>query len=114
MTEGLPYFVRYSVIGFGFVSGLWIAVGVNPETEIIRAFAELANSMQSGLGVFFWIIPFIILGVSIVAAIASGGWLGLIAVFIAFISGALCISWTIIALILFGVALVLGIFAAKH
>ena len=114
MTDGLPYFVRYSVIGFGFVSGVWIAVGVNPETEIIRFVVELADSIHSGIGVFFWIIPIIIFAVSLFIAVKSGGWLGLIAVFIAFLSGALCISHTVVAVILALVALGLGIFFARY
>jgi len=30
-------FITDFVVGFGFINGLWIAAGVDPESEIIKA-----------------------------------------------------------------------------
>lgn len=74
-------FVQEFVIGFGFLSGLWIHVGINPETEIIKAFSSITPSLA------FWIIPVITTLGSLVGSYFLGGWLGLIAVGLAFIGG---------------------------
>ena len=61
-------FVQEFVILFGFLNGLWIHIGVNPETEI-------------------WIGVLILTIAPIWASYVIGKWLGLIAVFLAFIGG---------------------------
>ncbi|HZK60604.1 MAG TPA: hypothetical protein VFC41_00920 [Anaerovoracaceae bacterium] len=36
-------FVNEFVLGFGFISGLWIHAGINPESELIKAFAVIVS-----------------------------------------------------------------------
>ena len=40
-------FVNEFVLGFGFLSSLWIHVGVNPETEIIKTFSSIIQEISS-------------------------------------------------------------------
>ena len=55
-------FVQEFVIGFGFLSGLWIYAGVNPETEIIKALSSVIKELSPDpmYSFMFWIIPIII------------------------------------------------------
>jgi len=114
MLQGLPYYVRVIVIGFGFIGGFWIAVGVNPEIEIIRAFAEWANSVKPNLGVVFWLIPVVDSVFSVSIAYALGGWLGLLATFIAFVGGLLFICCPLWGILFGGLGAVLGFFASEN
>ena len=43
-------FTQEFVLLFGFLSGLWIYAGVNPEAEIAKAFIEMINSLIPGTG----------------------------------------------------------------
>lgn len=76
-------FVQESVIGLGFLSGLWIYAGVNPDAEILKAFSAIVPEM-SGL---FWLIGVGSTIASIAVAYWMGKWLGLFAVFLAFLGG---------------------------
>lgn len=82
-------FVQEFVLGFGFLSGLWIHVGVNPESEIIKAFASIIQELSPDpiYSFAFWLIPIIATLGSLAGSYFLGGWLGLIAVGLAFIGG---------------------------
>lgn len=82
-------FVQEFVMGFGFLSGLWIYAGVNPETEIIRAFATAIQELSPNpmYSFVFWIIPIVGTVISLSGSYLLGGGIGLIAVFLAFIGG---------------------------
>ncbi len=82
-------FVNEFVIGFGFLSGLWIHVGVDPEAEVIKALSSIVlqlapNPMYSFA---FWIIPIIATLGALAGSYFMGGWLGLISVGLAFLGG---------------------------
>ena len=106
-------FVQEFVIGFGFLSGLWIYAGVNPETEISKALSSVIKELSPDpmYSFMFWIIPIIITLASISGSYALGGWIGLTAVIFAFIGGIFISStFGIICLV---IGIVLG-FAAPH
>ncbi|MEL7562575.1 hypothetical protein [Dehalogenimonas sp. 4OHTPN] len=89
MQKIVPTFLSEIVIGFGFLSGLWIHVGINPETELIKAFASVAEAIapDSGISLWFWLIPLVMTAVSLWLTYAVGGVMGLIAVGLAFVAG---------------------------
>ncbi|MDV2988791.1 MAG: hypothetical protein P3T54_01340 [Dehalogenimonas sp.] len=89
MQKLAPVFLCEFVIGFGFLSGLWIHIGINPETEIIRAFASVADAItpETGISWVFWLIPLVTVGMSLWLTYVLGGILGLLAVGLAFIAG---------------------------
>ena len=82
-------FVQEFVLGFGFLSGLWIYAGINPETEIIKAFASIIQELSPNptYSFLFWLIPIIGTLGSLAGSYFLGSWLGLIAVFFALIGG---------------------------
>jgi len=104
-------FIQEFVLGFGFLSGLWIYVGVNPETEIFKALLSVITALNPdhGLGFLFWLIPILVLLLSLVGTFFIGGWVGLIAVGVAFLAGILI--GNTLGIILLGLALVLGFIA---
>jgi hypothetical protein len=112
--DKLQYFVRVFVFGLGFMSGFWIAIGVDPEAAITNAFSEAANSVLPGSGIFIWLMPVISSVISVGGAYALGGGLGLIAVAIAFAGGAVLLANPLVSLIIMGVAIILGLIASNE
>jgi hypothetical protein len=104
-------FVQEFVLGFGFLSGVWIYAGVNPETEIIKALSSViaAISPHPIYSVIFWLLPVLSTIAMIVSAFFIGRWFGLLSVVLAFIGGVLIGSPFGIVLLL--IAILLG-FAA--
>ena len=96
MTKKNEQFVTEFVMIFGFLNGLWIYGGVNPESEIIRAFTDLVPGMSSFL---FWLVTIILTVGTIAAAYALGKWLGLLAILAAFLGGIFIESWGIWSLL---------------
>jgi len=76
------YFIDEFVIGLGFLSGLWIAVGFNPEAELFKALGMIINILNPNFGfnTLFFIVPTLILIASIIGSYLMGGKLGLFAV----------------------------------
>lgn len=100
-------FVQEFVLGFGFLSGLWIHVGVNPESEIVKAFAQVAEELapSSGFSLIFWLIPVIALVASITGSYFISGWFGLVALGLAFAGGIFIDSTLGVILLVVGVLL---------
>lgn len=109
------YFVNEFVIGLGFLSGLWIAVGIDPQAEIFRAFATIIKTLNpnSGFGLLFFIIPIIILVCLILGTYFMGGKLGLVAVVFGFAGGLLILGSPCISIILLFLGMGLGIIAVE-
>jgi hypothetical protein len=98
------------VIGFGFLSGLWTAIGIDPE-GILLSFLEKAVDIvypDPTIRYLFLILPTLLLIVSIIGAYSAGKMMGLVSVLIAYISGLLLVSRTGIALVLLCGAVLLG------
>ncbi|MCK4529500.1 hypothetical protein KAW18_19220, partial [candidate division WOR-3 bacterium] len=79
-----------------------------------NAFAEAAKSILAGSEIFIWLVPIVALVISVLGAFATGGWLGLIAVGIAFIGGIVFIKYTVASLVIVGVAIILGFVASTE
>jgi hypothetical protein len=84
--EDLPEnLVKELIIGFGFLEGLWIYAGINPLSEIAKAFSSIAPE-----GMFSGIFPLILVLITIgqiIAVYIFGGVIGLIALLLAFLGG---------------------------
>ena len=100
-------FVFESVLGFGFISGVWVCVGIDPETRLAGVFAGFVDKFApgTGLSVIFWLIPTFLMIASLIAAYFSGGFLGLVAVGCAFMGGCLITTKAGIALLVIGILL---------
>jgi hypothetical protein len=108
-------FVQEFVIGFGFLSGLFVNVGVDPEgliyETLLNALAKI-NPDIAWFGILFTILGVIVLIVTILGAYAMGGGIGLVAVFLAFLGG-IFITTQIVGVILLIVAVVIGLFIGE-
>jgi hypothetical protein len=82
-------FVQQFVLGFGFLGGFWIHVGINPENEILKALSIIGKSFafNSNFSLLFWMIPTLDMILSLFFTYVVGGLLGIIAVFLAFVGG---------------------------
>ncbi len=103
-------FFREFTLGLGFFSGLWIAVGINPEAVI---FESLKNIMQmvnpnSGFEYLFILTPLLFTLCSLIGAYLKGGKIGMVAIGIAFVSGTLFVSLTLISIVLLMMAILIG------
>ena len=90
-------YVQEFVLVFGFLNGLWISSGVNPEAEILKAFTDLVPEMST---LFFWGITITLTIGTIWSAYVVGKWLGLVAVLAAFLGGVFIDSWGIWSLLM--------------
>lgn len=88
MTKENPIkvLVKELIIGFGFAEGLWIYAGVNPITEIVRAFSEIVPK-SSWFSLVSFLLIFGVPIVQIVAVYCYGGVVGWLALLLAFLGG---------------------------
>ena len=115
MDKKAEYFVNEFVIGLGFLSGLWIAVGIDPQAEIFKAFDTILKTLNpdSGFGFLFFVIPIIILICSILGTYLMGGKFGLIAIVSGFLGGLLILASPWISIILLFLGMWLGTIAVE-
>jgi hypothetical protein len=95
-------FVQEFVLGLGFLSGLWIYVGVDPKAEIFKIFYNIIQSISPNplYSFLFWFIPALLTVIAVVGAYRTGGVLGIAAVVLAFFAGLLINTPTAIILLL--------------
>jgi hypothetical protein len=107
--------LRELIVGFGFLEGLWLAVGINPEAEVISAFTGMLVELQASAGyiILLKILPIIAVIGTLVLIYHLGGKLGLVAVGCAFLGGVLILVSPIISIILILIALGLGSIATE-
>ena len=98
------------IIGFGFVEGLWLTVGINPKAEISKALIQLLINLriESGYIFLFKILPILVLIGTLWSIYNLSKLYGLIVVFLAFIGGLLILVSPIFSIILLVILLILG------
>jgi hypothetical protein len=103
--------VRELVIGFGFLNGVWLAIGTSPEDLVYNFLKPYVTNLPTILRTIFSIIPIILIlltAYTIFKTYQSGRVMGIIAVFLAFIAGGLIFKNWIATLILLAIALIIG------
>ena len=82
-------FVNEFVLSFGFLSGLWIHIGINPESEVMKILSTLIQQISPNptYSFLFWLIPILSTLIALAGAYAFGDWWGVIAVALAFLGG---------------------------
>lgn len=98
------------IVGVGFVSGIFTRVGVDPETEIIKAFAHVLDAISPGTGTFLIVLGVLMGIMTWVGVYFVGGWLGVGATVLGFIAGLLLNGFGMFLLL---VAWVIGLFAVS-
>ncbi len=100
-------------IGLGFLSGLWTAIGIDPEEVLITLIGTAATGIYPDptLRQLFIILPLALLAFSVWGAYRRGKVPGLISVLIAYLAGlsVLVALWTAVILLL--AAIGIGILA---
>ena len=119
-TKG-EIFVNESVIVFGFLGGLFTCVGVDLETEILRALMSVLEAFIPSIGPYTPLILILLtlalMISSILTAYNRGGKIGLVAVAMAMTTGFIIIGGSIqsiIGIFIFLASMYLGEFAAEN
>jgi hypothetical protein len=113
MAKKSRTYIWQFVIGLGFLSGLWTAIGIDPQAVIVGVLGTLVDTVYSDPAIrsLFLILPTILLFLSILGAYTRGRLLGLISVIFAYLAGLFILVSTVTALVFFGVAIIIGYLA---
>jgi small-conductance mechanosensitive channel len=113
MAKRSRTYIWQFVIGLGFLSGLWTAIGIDPKEVFLNLLGSVTGEIYPDptLQQLFIILPLILLALSIWGAYKKGRVLGLVSVVIAYVAGLsiLVALWTSLVLLL--VAIVTGYLA---
>jgi len=116
MAKKSRTYVWQFVIGLGFLSGLWTAIGIDPEAVILNALGRAAGTIiaDENVRTLFVILPTILLLFSIYGAYRKGRVMGLAAVIVAYLAGISILVSTGTALLLLLAAVILGLLATNR
>lgn len=113
MAKRSRTYIWQFTIGLGFLSGLWTAIGIDPEEVLINLLGTAATGVfpDPALREIFILLPLVLLAVSVWGAYKKGKVLGLASVLVAYVAGLsiLVALWT--ALVLLLAAMVIGYLA---
>ena len=116
MAKKSQTYIWQFVLGLGFLSGLWISVGIDPQAVFLNTLGNVVYTFYSDPTVrsIFLILPTILIIISILSAYKKGRFLGLISVSMAYIAGLVILVSTKTALVFLTVAIISGYLAPKH
>jgi uncharacterized membrane protein HdeD (DUF308 family) len=102
MVTKEEFFYKEFILGIGFLSGLWISIGINPEAVL---FDTLLNTMEtlnsdSSFPAFFYIIPTLGTITSIALAYQEGKIMGLMGIIVGFLAGLILLTHPMFGIIL--------------
>jgi len=109
--------VKELIVGFGFLNGLWLAIGMDPEDKLIQFLQPILSGIHPWVMTLFIILPgLIMIGTvyTIFTIYKRGGIIGSLAVLMAFIAGALVLQNYIISIGLLLMALIIGQLSFKR
>ena len=115
MAKRSRTYIWQFTIGLGFLSGLWTAIGIDPEEVILNLLGMVTGEIfpDPTLRQLFIILPTLLLLLSVWGAYKKGKVLGLASVLIAYVAGLsiLVALWT--SLVLLVAAIVTGYLATS-
>jgi len=116
MAKKSRTYIWQFVIGLGFLSGLWTAIGIDPQGMILNILGNAADSVYSDPTIRFLLLflPTILFILSIIGAYKKGKVLGLISVIVAYIAGLFILISTTTALVFLGIAIIIGYLATNR
>lgn len=116
MAKRSRTYIWQFTIGLGFLSGLWTAIGIDPEEVILNIIGTVTGEMYPDpiLRQLFILLPLILLALPVLSAYKKGKILGLASVLIAYMAGLsiLIALWTSLVLLL--AAIVTGYLATSR
>lgn len=107
---------RKFIVGFGFINGLWFAIGFTPSDELIKFLQPILSGIHPWLKTLFLVLPLILMISTIITYLLifrKGGIIGAGAVVLGFIAGALIFKSIILSFILLIVAYIIGLISFK-
>ena len=109
-------FIRQFVIGLGFLSGIFTAIGIDPQQEVITIVGGAVASVypHPEISALFLVLPTLLLIISLIAAYRKGKVLGLTSVLVAYCAGIVILGSIAISLLLLTGAVVLGLVATNR
>lgn len=116
MARRATTFLKEFVVLFGFLNGLFLSVGVNPGATLLDVLADMIDSLTGGNGAVrlaLTLAPLALLAAILYLIARRAGWLGFVAVGMAFVSGLWLLSAPTPAFLLLAGALALGYVAAR-
>ena len=116
MAKKSRTYIWQFVIGLGFLSGLWTAIGIDPREMILNILGNAAGSVYSDPAIRFLllILPTILFILSILGAYKKGKVPGLISVIVAYFAGLSILIPTFTALVFPGIAIIIGYLATNR
>ena len=116
MAKKSKAYIWQFVIGLGFLSGVWTAIGIDPGAVIMNVLGDIIGTLYSDPVVrsLFLILPTALLIVSIISAYRKGKVLGLISVIMAYSAGLVIIVSTGTSLLLLIIAIITGYLATSR
>ena len=104
------------MIGLGFLSGIFTAIGIDPQQVVISVIGKAVKSLYPDpeISALLIILPTILLLLSLVAAYLKGRILGLVSVLVAYCAGILILVSIVLALILLAGAIGIGYLATNR
>ena len=116
MARRRAIFLKEFVVLFGFLNGIWVAVGLNPSATLLETIRGFLFALTGGFGALefvFALLPTILLIAMLYLILKKGGWLGLVAVLCAFLGGMQIVTDPRFAFALLVIAMGLGWFATR-
>ncbi|MCX6686096.1 MAG: hypothetical protein NTV10_05580 [Methanoregula sp.] len=116
MAKKSGLFIRQFVIGLGFLSGIFTAIGIDPQVILLRIIGNAVGSVYPDpqVSYMFFILPIILLLISLIAAFMKGKVLGLVSVVVAYCSGVLIFISAVLSIMLLLLAVALGFLATNR
>lgn len=106
--RGRTYVWQFT-IGLGFLSGLWTAIGIDPEQVLLNLIGTVSSEISANAWIreAFIVLPTLLLIFSVWGAYRKGKALGLASVLIAYIAGlSILVSlWSALVLLLAAIAI---------
>lgn len=109
-------FLKEFVVLFGFLNGVWVAVGLNPGATLLETLQGFLFALTGGVGALefvFALLPTVLLALMIYLILRKGGWLGLVAVLAGFVGGMQIVTNPKASLALLVVSMGLGWLATR-
>jgi hypothetical protein len=114
MAKKSRRFIWQFVIGLGFLSGIWTAIGLDPEDLLISVVGSAIDSVFPSplVRYLFILLPTILLALSVIGAYRKGKVLGLVSVLVAYGAGLVILALPGFGLVLLALAAAVGYCAA--
>lgn len=116
MAKRSKAYIWQFVIGLGFLSGVWTAIGIDPGAVILNVVGDMVGTVYSDPGIrsLLIVLPTILLVISVIGAYRRGRVLGLVSVIVAYISGLFILVSMMTTAFLLIIAVITGYMATNR